>query len=283
MTLKRLFPPSYLSSMSGCLLTFLFILFFALGTYGQESGAPNVLSQVINAHVGPRPLLSAVLKGTVAFGGAASEKPVAITLAAFSQRSSEIDVDAPTGNQREIRIGTGIFPSRRWTGSDGIEHKASQADLKLPHPAWFFPSFVLLSGIGSPDYWASDLGTTVWEGNTVSHIAVWQRFPRGQSLAASAGNRATTETDFYLDPMTFLPRSMTFHVKVDPQNPNELILPASPSSGDVVVQVNYSDYRTIQDRQIPFHIQLVEGTSTVMDIQISSVAFDGNDISTAIN
>jgi hypothetical protein len=258
-----------------------------LGTHAQQP-PPSFdqaagLTQVINAHVGNKPLMSAVLKGTFTAKGVAGENSGTITLAALAQKTSQIELESPNGTQREVRAGSGIFPFRMWTGLDGTQHKASQTDLKLPHPAWFFPSFVLLSGVGAPDYWSSDLGTVTWEGKTVKHISIWQRFPLGQPVATSSGDKETTQTDFYLDPATLLPIAMTFHLNIDPQDPTELILPSASTTGDVLVQVNYSDYRTVQNRQIPFHVQLVQGNSPVMDIQILSVVLDGNDASVAAN
>jgi hypothetical protein len=297
MTLKRLFsltslPFSYPCDSPhtwGVFKYFAAFVFFlcALGTHAQQpppsSDQAAGLTQVINAHVGNKPLMSAVLKGIFTAKGVAGDSSGTITLAALAQKTSQIELESPNGNRREVRNGSGIFPFRMWTGLDGTQHKASQTDLKLPHPAWFFPSFVLLSGVGSPDYWSSDLGTVTWGGKTVKHISIWQRFPLGQPVATSSGDKETTQTDFYLDPTTFLPVAMTFHVHIDPQDPTELILPSASTTGDVLVQVNYSDYRSVQNRQIPFHIQLVQGNSPVMDIQISSVALDGNDASVAVD
>jgi hypothetical protein len=287
----RQFSPA----LSGCLLRFnhtgssfeyptntvsaLFLFFLlAIGTSAQAPPPQNenTLSQIVNTHIGQTPLLSAFLKGTATIKEPSGEKSGAITLAAFAQRSSEIDLEIQSEKMRESRVGRGLFPSRVWTGGDGIEHKAMVTDLKLPHPAWFFPSFVLLSGLGSPDYWSSDLGTETWEGKTVRHIAMWQRLPNEQASASTVA-KTQTQTDVYLDPITFLPVAMTFHLQTDPQNPGELLLPTSSESGTLLVRVNYSDYRTVQARQIPFHVEMVQGDSRVMDIRISSVALDGRD------
>ena len=150
---------------------------FALPAGAQQTS--TAIGQVMNALVGQNLVRSASLMGTVTSPNVPGSASAAISLYALSQQWSEVDIEWPTGKQTEIRSGAGIFPSRSWTGSDGIAHRAAPTDLKLPHPAWFFPTFVLLSGLGSPNYWASDLGAQTWQGQNVHHIAVWQRAPSG--------------------------------------------------------------------------------------------------------
>jgi len=238
------------------------------------NGQATVLGQVVNANVGTTPLRTVLLTGNATVYSASGQTSGAITLRAFFHKSSAVELDLPSGVQREIRNGTGIYPSRAWTGPDGVQHSGPLSDLKLPHPAWFFPSFVLLSGLASPHYWCADLGAETWQGVSVRHIAIWQRVPSNLPAPAAAIARQQTQTDFYLDPTTFLPVAMTFHANINPQYPYE-VFPLSTTSGDTLVQVSFSNYQAVQGRQIPFSIQVLNGNSQVMSIQISSATVDG--------
>ena len=245
---------------------------FALPTSAQQSSA--AIGQVMNALVGGNLIRSASLTGTVTSPQISGTASAAINLYAVSQQWSEVDIEWPTGKQTEIRSGAGIFPSRSWTGSDGIAHRAAPTDLKIPHPAWFFPAFVLLSGLGSPNYWTSDLGTQTWQGENVHHIAVWQRAPTG--IPAASISRQQTQVDFYLDPTTFLPVSMTFNAQIDPSLPNELVVPSTTTTGTSLVEVDYSDYRAVQGAQVPYQVKVSCGSTQILNIQISSVTIVGN-------
>jgi hypothetical protein len=248
-----------------------------------SGGAPaTVFAQVVNAQAGNNPLLDVSLTGNVALTNASGTTSGTVTLTAFSRQWSGVDLQLPTGEQSEIRNGSGLYHSRTWTGSDGVAHKAAFSDMKLPHPAWFFPSFVLLSGLGSPNYWSADLGTQTWEGSTVHHIAIWQRIPSSLSAAAVALAQKQTQADFYLDPTTFLPIAMTFHV-ADPQNPYEIVAPQNTSGNDVLVEVQFSDYRILQGRQIPYHIRVLNGSSPSLDISISSATINANETAAVTN
>jgi hypothetical protein len=252
---------------------------FALPAGAQQTS--TAIGQVMNALVGQNLVRSASLMGTVTSPNVPGSASAAISLYALSQQWSEVDIEWPTGKQTEIRSGAGIFPSRSWTGSDGIAHRAAPTDLKLPHPAWFFPTFVLLSGLGSPNYWASDLGAQTWQGQNVHHIAVWQRAPSG--IPAASISRQQTQVDFYLDPTTFLPVSMTFNVQIDPNLPNELVVPSTTTTGTSLVEVDFSDYRGVQGAQVPYGLKVSSGSTQILNIQISSVTIVGNGATSASN
>jgi hypothetical protein len=252
---------------------------FALPVGAQQTS--TAIGQVMSALGGQNLVRGASLTGTVSSPNVSGSASAAINLYALSQQWSEVDIAWPTGKQTEIRGGAGIFPSRSWSGPDGIAHRGAPTDLKLPHPAWFFPAFVLLSGLGSPNYWASDLGTQTWQGQNVHHIAVWQRAPTG--LPAASFPRQQTQVDFYLDPTTFLPISMTFNVQIDPDLPSELVVPSTTTTGTSLVEVDFSDYRAVQGAQVPYQLKVSSGSTQILNIQISSVTIVGNGATSASN
>jgi hypothetical protein len=276
------FLPIRFADFTVSLRSFLpFVMFFVLAITAAAQQSSTILTQVINALAGENLVRSASLTGTVTSPNVSVSISAPINFNAISQQWSEVDVEWATGKQTEIRNGGGIFPSRSWIGSDGIAHKAAPTDLKLPHPAWFFPTFVLLSGLGSPNYWASDLGTQTWQGKTVHHIAVWQRSP--SDLPATSTLQQQTQADFYLDPTTFLPVSMTFNVQIDPNLPSELVVPSTTTTGTILVEVDFSDYRSVQGAQVPYQLNVSNGSTQILNIQISSVTINGNGATSASN
>jgi hypothetical protein len=257
------------------LTTSLFLVLLA-GAAAQQSPL-STLSKIRGGLTELRPIKTISIRGTVTSSTAFAQTTGTISLKAHSQGSSEVDMRWPDGhNVMEVRNGEGINPWRTWTAEDGGAKKSSLKDTRLPHPAWFFPSFILLSGLGSPDYWFSDLGAQTWEGKNVEHIAIWQRLPVAIAATANAARQQQIQTDVYLDSATLLPVSMIFNVRIDPTLPNEIFVPTTTTSGNATVQVDYSDYRTVEGAQVPFQIRISNGSVPMLNIQVSSVTVNGD-------
>jgi hypothetical protein len=277
MTLRR---SEKFAILASC-LPLILLLHLAPPAAAQQSSS-TILPQLMNAQAGNMPLHSIFLTGTVSGPNGSGATSGTVSLNASSHQWSQVALQTPSGNQTEIRNGSGLYHIRMSTGIDGVPHTTEMTDLKLPHPAWFSPSFVLLSGLASPKYWSADLGTQTWKGSTVSHVAIWQRVPSNLPASVAALAQQQTQTDVYLDPSTLLPVAMTFHVQIDPQNPNEIIVPQN-ATGNVLVEVDFSNYRSIQGSQIPFHVQVLNGSSVLLDINISSATINAGETTAAVS
>ena len=72
-----------------------------------------------------------------------------------------------------------------------------------------------------------------------------------------------SQTEIFLDAATHLPRSIFYNTH--PDN-NDLL--------DIPVELQFSDYRSVNGAQIPFHIQKSVNGSLTLDLQFQSVALN---------
>jgi hypothetical protein len=211
-----------------------------------------------------------VIAGTTTTGGASGS----ISLSAAANGQSQIQLQLSSGSATETRSISPFWRGGTWTDSSGASHQIPLQDLMGPHPAWFYPSFILMSGLGSPGYVSSDLGVETRNGISVEHIAVWQA-PIGNLPASSAAYvQQQSQYDIYLDPSTWLPVAMTFTRQFNSTSPNQFLAPAQTSSSGVLEEVQYSNYQQVQGVLIAFHLQVFFQGTLYSDIQISSANFN---------
>ena len=70
---------------------------------------------------------------------------------------------------------------------------------------------------------------------------------------------------------------MTFNVQIDPNLPSELVVPSTTTTGTILVEVDFSDYRSVQGAQVPYQLNVSNGSTQILNIQISSVTINGNE------
>jgi hypothetical protein len=262
MLLKRL---ALLSSI------FAFSLSLAAIAVAQQGSTPTgeQVSHLPDIYMAQHPLQSGtnvVLAGTITTDGATGS----ISLSAAANGQSQIQLQLPSGSETETRTISRFWRAGTWTDSSGAAHPASPQDLMGPHPAWFFPSFILMSGLGSPDYVSSDLGLETRNGISVEHIAVWQRPINTLPASSVAYVEQQSQYDIYLDPSTWLPVAMTFSRQFEPASPKQFLAPAQTSTAGVLEEVRYSNYQQVQGVPIAFHLQAFFQGTLFSDIQISS-------------
>src|SRR5580700_849486 len=158
MVLKRL---ALLSSI------FVFLLPLSISTTAQQT---SHLSDIYMAQHPVPPGTRVVLTGTITTGGTSGS----VSLSTTANGQSQIQLQLPSGSETETRSVSRFWRAGTWTDSSGAAHQVPVQDLAGPHPAWFYPSFILMSGLGSPDYVSSDLGVETRNGISVEHVAVWQ-------------------------------------------------------------------------------------------------------------
>jgi hypothetical protein len=209
-----------------------------------------------------------VLAGTITTAGATGS----ISLSAAANGQSQIQLQLPSGSATETRSILRFWRTGTWTDSSGAAHHVPLQDLMGSHPAWFYPAFVLMSGLGSPDYVSSDLGLETRNGVSVEHIAVWQMPISTLPASSVAYVKQQSQYDIYLDPSTWLPVAMTFSRQFDPASPNQFLAPAQTSTAGVLEEVRYSNYQQVQGVPIAFHLQVFFQDALFSDIQISSAS-----------
>ena len=258
MLLKRL---ALLSSI------FVFSLPLSVATAAQQA---SHLPDIYMAQHPVPPGTSVVLVGTATTTGTT---PASISLSAAANGQSQIQVQLPSGSETETRTISQFWRAGTWTDSSGAAHQVPVQDLAGPHPAWFYPSFILMSGLGSPGYISSDLGVETRNGISVEHIAVWQRPISSLPASSVAYVQQQTQYDIYVDPSTWLPVAMTFTRQFNSASPNQFLAPSQSSGTGVLEEVRYSNYQQVQGIPVAFHVQVFFQGALFSDIQISSAKF----------
>jgi hypothetical protein len=259
------------------LLSSIFVSSFILTAVAiaQQSSAPGgqQASHLPDIYMAQHPVLSGtnvVLAGTVTTAGVTGS----ISLSAAANGQSQIQLQLPSGSETETRSISRFWRAGTWTDSSGAAHPVSPQDLVGPHPAWFYPSFILMSGLGSPGYVSSDLGVETRNGMSVEHIAVWQLPISTLPASSVAYVKQQTQYDIYLDPSTWLPVAMTFPREFNSTSPSQFLAPAQTSSSGALEEVQYSNYQQVQGVPIAFHLQVFFQGTLFSDIQISSANFN---------
>ncbi len=188
-------------------------------------------------------------------------------LKALVTGEARTDMSFPSGPSSEVYARGARGAVGQWTGQDQKAHAIAPANL-LAEPAWFCPALVLRKMA------AQSANLTVSEGAARSGTLAFQHVrvvrqpePAGGELCLSDDviemARAATQVDWYFDPSTSLPVEMDFKIHPD----NEI-------HQNVPVRVRYSDYRSINGIQTPFHIRKLINNSLVLDLQLDAASFN---------
>jgi hypothetical protein len=225
---------------------------------------------------GSAPANDVTLTGTITLAGRPNAGSGAITLSAAADGKSQVTMNLPSGQQTEVRAYSRMAHTGTWTSPDGASHDFSVLNTLGPHPAWYFPAFVMQRGFMSTQYFTGDLGPATFNGASVEHLQIFRRpwSERYRPVAVNPLLKQMSLYDVYLDPATLLPVAMTFNVHLDSSNPTQLLVPEGTPAGDVLEEVCFSDYRQVQGRPVAFHVQVYLNGALSADIQLASANFD---------
>jgi hypothetical protein len=202
------------------------------------------------------------LSGSAHYIAGSDDETGTATLKAIATGASRIDLSLSSGPRSEARDLTASAPAGTWSGADGISHTIVYHNL-LNEPSWFAPAAAVFRLIASPESVASFVGTETLDAQGVQHISVIQEPQASASPTTPAFLPHLTRVDLYLDSSTSLPAAMKFNVHPD-----------DDAHLDIPVEVRYSDYRTVNGTQIPFHVQKLLNNSLVLDLQFQSAAIN---------
>jgi hypothetical protein len=235
------------------------------------------------ALAGGTPANDVTLTGTITLASGPNAGSGAITLSATRDGKSQVSMNLPSGQQTEARIYTRMSHTATWTGLDGSSHDFSVLNTLGPHPAWYFPAFVMQSGFMSTQYFAGDLGPATWDGASVEHLQIFRRpsSARYKPVVVNPFLKQMSLYDIYLDPTTLLPVAMTFNVHLDSANPIQLLVPEGTPAGDYMEEVRFSNYQEVQGWPVAFHVQVYFNGVLFANIQLASANFEGEAASAA--
>ena len=180
-----------------------------------------------------------------------------VTLLSKGFGESRMDLNLSGGTRSEIRNASGDPNEGNWIGPDGLIHAISLHNC-FTDSNWFFPALGSLTASGvNPNLVLSYIGLEAFGHSSLQHIHAYTfdaNLPDLQQLSAM---------DFYLDPQTLLPSVTTFNEHRD-----------NDQTTNIFVEVMFSDYRNVNGASLPYHIQKFLNNNLVLDIQLSSTAFN---------
>jgi hypothetical protein len=168
---------------------------------------------------------------------------------------SRVDLNLASGNRSDARNTTNGFPSGAWATNGKPVVAYAQHNCWID-ASWFFPALSSLAQTGN-NFIFRYIGQEQHRGVSTQHIQV------SQSLASFQLAQQLSTMDFYLDAETLLPLAMTFNSHAD-QDMNVNI----PS------EILFASYQNINGVRVPFHVQKLLNGSLVLDVTVTSVAFN---------
>ncbi len=238
--------------MSKALLVVLFITCTLVATLAQQqaSSAPIVAFSSVEFVPGVQ------MTGNATWHYGSDEQTGTATLSAYATGRSTMALEL-SGRIRSETQGAFADAARActWSGPDGVAHPAANHNCWLS-AVWFLPQITLQPGAGAPD--ATFLTAAASDGKTM--LLHQERHPTARDTRTANLLTEVSGIDMGVDAVTHLPQWLLF--KTHPDN---------DAGTDIQVEIDLSDYRTVNGLTIPFHIQKLINHTLVLDIQIAEV------------
>jgi hypothetical protein len=229
-------------------------------TSTSSNQATTLLRQSLAALTGSTALSDVTLTGTARRIAGSDDESGTVTVKALAGTGTRIDLSLPSGTRSELRNTSSVPPAGSWSGPDAVWHSISNHNL-LTDSGWF-PAFALSSLPSALNAVTTYLGQETKNGHSVYHLSAYQQFPQMFPKTATL-TQHLTQTEIFLDASTLLPLALDFNTHPD-----------SDASLDIPVELLFSDYRSINGAQIPFHIQKFLNGSLMLDLQFQTAALN---------
>jgi hypothetical protein len=166
-----------------------------------------------------------------------------------------------SGQRSEVHDLSGTEPAGTWSGPDRVSHAVAFHNL-ISEPVWFFPAFAIARSLSVSGYVITYVGHETHNGHAVEHVSVHQISPF-QAPPVGVSFEHLTRVDFFLDSNILLPEAISFNMHPD----NDAML-------DIPVEVQFSDYRTVNGTQVPFHVQRFLNSGLILDFHADSATLN---------
>jgi hypothetical protein len=184
-----------------------------------------------------------------------------VTLKALGTSSSRMDLSLSNGTFSEIRTSPNGGPQGQWLAPNGAYNNMAMHNC-FTDSAWFFPGLTVLSQTSNPYLSITYVGQETKNDVSVQHIHFASN---SAAQAASVADPLPTlsSTDVYLDSSSLLPVAFVFYTHPD-----------NNSVVNIPVEVDFSNYQTVNGIQVPYHIQKFLNGSLYLDMTIQSAALN---------
>ncbi len=249
------------------------VLLFASNLAAQQTATTStqgaaILQKALAALAPTTRITDVTLSGTAHRIAGSDDESGTVVIRALAGTGARIDLTLPAGPRTEIRNTSAATIAGSWSGPDGVSHSISDHNL-LTDPAWF-PAFTIASLLSAQNPNVIYVGPETRGGNAVQHISVSKPSPF-PTPPGGVSVEHLTQVDFFLDSTTLLPLAITFNTHPD-KNPNL----------DIGIEIQFSDYRTVEGSLIPFHVSKLVNNSPALDLQFNSAILNSGLSATAV-
>jgi hypothetical protein len=177
-------------------------------------------------------------------------------LRAAGLSQSRIDLTLNKSTRSDVRNAMNGAPGGAWQKNSG--KVAAYANHNCSTDAsWFFPALSSLAQFANPKVAFQYVGQEQHGGGNTQHVRVFQLTP------ADSLSRHLSTVDFYLDPTSLLPLAIAFNVHPD-----------LDAGKDIPAEVRFANYQSVGGVRVPFHIQQMLNGGVVLDLTVTSAAFN---------
>jgi hypothetical protein len=227
----------------------------------SSTQATTLLAQSLASLTGQAALSDVTLSGTARRIAGSDDDTGTVVFKALASGAGRTDLSLSSGQRSEVCNLSSATPTGSWSGPDGISHPIAFHNL-LTEAVWFYPAFAISRRLSTSAFAATYVGHETHNGQAVEHVSVVQTSPNQDSTAASTLQHLT-QVDFFFDSTTLLPTAIDFNIHPD----NNALL-------DIPVEIQFSDYRTTNGVQVPFHVQKLLNNTLLLDFQAQTVTFN---------
>jgi hypothetical protein len=245
----------------------------------KQSGAPStavttdpqavaLAVQALAAISGSAKVTDITLTGTATRTAGSDVENGNFTLKALGTDESRLDLNLVAGLSSEIRNVASGAPQGFLISPSAVESNMAQHNC-LTSAAWFFPGLSILSQTADPAVAVTFVGQETKLDTVVNHI----RFKiQSASLSASDNARLAqlSQTDFYLNSSSNLPVAMVFNAHPD-----------SDAVTNINVEVDFTNYQTVNGVQVPFRIQKFVNGTLFLDLTVQNAVLNSGLTSSA--
>jgi hypothetical protein len=223
-----------------------------------------LLQQSLHALAGNASIADVTLTGTARRVAGADDETGTAVLKALVTGGASLNVSFPSGTLSEIRTNSEKGPVGQWIGPDSKAHSMSQHNL-LTDSSWFFPVLTLSKVLASQGYVIGTAGLESKNGQAVEHITISQPPQSANSLpdVAAAMLQHLSQMEIYLDSATGVPVSLLFNTHPD-----------NDAGLDMPMEIRFSDYRSVNGTQVPFHVEKFLNNVLILDLQFNAVTMN---------
>ena len=230
----------------------------------QDPAALVLVAKSLVALGGGTTISDITLTGTATRVAGSDSGSGTVTLKALGTSSSRIDLSLSDGTFSEIRTSPNSAPQGQWLAANGAYNSMAMHNC-FTDAAWFFPALTVLSQTSNPYLTIAYVGQTTKNGIQVQQLHfAFTSIVSATSVAGLADPLiALSSTDVYLDSSSLLPVALAFYTHPD-----------NNSVVNIPVEVDFSNYQTVNGIQVPYHIQKFLNGSLYLDMTIQSAALN---------